>query len=396
MSADMNRLYQARLDRYVAAMRNERPDRVPIRPFIAEFAAKYAGYSCQEATYRVDKALRATRKCAKDFDWDAVPATLISPWSGLVDAVGLKLYTRPGIDTPPDRTTQYVEPRDEAEAYMRADEYDAFCADPTQFLAMVWMPRVCRDISEAAPGSYRSILAWLRGGMGLLAPPYAEQGRLLRNECGTPLAMMGMLKAPFDIIADKLRGFRQISADIHRQPEKVIAACEAIKPHALFIALQGADPERKLPIPLWLHRGCIPFLSYQAYEKFYWPTLKALILELWERGHQVLFYAEGDWNHNLQYTAELPDKSIIYHVDRGDIFEVHRLLGQKFCLSGGIPNDLLAFGTVDEIRTYCRGVIDGVARDGGYVMDAGAIIQHDAKIENVQAMTDLTLEYGVY
>ncbi len=40
--------------------------------------------------------------------------------------------------------------------------------------------------------------------------------------------------------------------------------------------------------------------------------------------------------------------------------------------------------------------IDGVARDGGYVMDASAIIQNDAQIENVKAMTDFTREYGVY
>ena len=35
--------YQERLARYVTAMRNEMPDRVPIRPFVAEFTASYAG-----------------------------------------------------------------------------------------------------------------------------------------------------------------------------------------------------------------------------------------------------------------------------------------------------------------------------------------------------------------
>jgi len=83
-------------------------------------------------------------------------------------------------------------------------------------------------------------------------------------------------------------------------------------------------------------------------------------------------------------------------VDRGDIFETHRKIGHKFCLSGGIPNYLLGVGTPDEVRGYCKKVIDGVARDGGYVMDASAIIQDDAQIENVRAMTDFTREYGVY
>jgi hypothetical protein len=41
-------------------------------------------------------------------------------------------------------------------------------------------------------------------------------------------------------------------------------------------------------------------------------------------------------------------------------------------------------------------VIDGVAKNGAYIMDASAIMQNDAKVENVRAMTDFTREYGVY
>jgi hypothetical protein len=40
--------------------------------------------------------------------------------------------------------------------------------------------------------------------------------------------------------------------------------------------------------------------------------------------------------------------------------------------------------------------MEGVAGNGGYIMDASAIIQNDAKIENVRAMTEATLEFGVY
>ena len=47
------------------------------------------------------------------------------------------------------------------------------------------------------------------------------------------------------------------------------------------------------------------------------------------------------------------------------------------------------------MRRHCRQVIDGVARDGGYIMDASAIVQN-AKVENIRAMTEATLEYGVY
>ena len=86
----------------------------------------------------------------------------------------------------------------------------------------------------------------------------------------------------------------------------------------------------------------------------------------------------------------------MYHVDKADIFEVHKKIGHKFCLSGGISNTLLSFGTPDEVRQCCKEVIDGVARDGGYILDAEAIMQDDTKVENVRAMTDFVREYGVY
>jgi len=398
MTAAMEQRYTERLRRYVTAMRNEKPDCIPVRPFVAEFTAKYAGYTIQEVTQDYQKAFAAARKCAADFDWDAVVANMVYGWSGLTQAIGLKYYAVPGVDLPPDTPFQYLEPPEE-HAWMRPEEYDELIADPTGFLFNVWLPRVSADVSPLGkPTSYRNNLSFLKGGMAMLGyfNAFGTQAALLRSESGTVSAIAGILKAPFDIIADKLRGYKGLCMDLFRQPKKVLAACEAMMPHLLHVAASGADPDKNVPIGLWMHRGCVPFLSPEQFERFYWPTLKQIIDGLWQRGHQALLTAEGEWNPNLKYIAQLPDLSIIYHVDRGDIFEVHRAVGHKFCLSGGIPNDLLAFGTPPDVREYCKKVIDGVARDGGYIMDASAIMQDDTKAENLRAMTEFTREYGVY
>jgi len=397
MTAAMEQRYTERLRRYVRAMRKEKPDRIPIRPFVAEFTAKYAGYTIQEVTQDFQKAFAAARKCAADFDWDAVVANMVYGWSGLTQAIGLRYYAVPGVDLPPDTPFQYLEPPEE-DAWMRPDEYDELIADPTGFLFNVWLPRVSADVSPPGkPTSYRNNLSFLKGGMAMLSyfNAFGTQAALLRSESGTVSAIAGILKAPFDIIADKLRGYKGLCMDLFRQPKKVLAACEAMMPHLLHVAASGADPDNNVPIGLWMHRGCVPFLSPEQFERFYWPTLKQIIEGLWARGHQVLFYAEGDWTAHLDSFAELPDASIIYHVDQGDIFETHTRIGHKFCLSGGIPNFLLSYGTPDQVREHCRKVIDEVARDGGYVMDASAIVM-DAKVENMRAMTEFTREYGVY
>ena len=401
MPEDMEQLYQQRLERYVTAMQNEKPDRVPIRPFAAEFAARFAGYTNQEVTHDIDLAFDAIRKCCAHFDWDATVGNMVYVWTGLIDAAGINYYTIPGIDTPADAAFQYVEPPDDDSAFMRADEYDEFIADPTGFLANVWSPRVNDNVAATGEAtSYRNNLAWLKGGMSMLHyfTKFGEQIGRMKSETGTVHAIAGCLKMPFDILADKLRGYRGLCADIYRRPEKVKAACEALRPHMMFNAVAGADPTKTVPIAVWLHRGCAPFFSLEVFGEFYWPTARQITEDIWDngKGHQILYYAEGDWNPNLEFVAELPERSIIYHVDRADIFEVHEAIGHKFCLSGGIPNDVLTYGTRDEVRQQCRRVIEGVGKDGGYIMDAGAIMQDDAKVENVEAMTDAAREFGNY
>jgi len=394
----MEQLYTERLARYTTALRNGKPDKIPIRPFVAEFTAKYAGFSCQEVTHDYENAFAAARKCAADFDWDAVVPNMVYGWTGLTQAIGLRYYAVPGIDIAPNVGFQYLEPPEE-EAFMKADEYDALTADPTGFLFNIWLPRVATDVKRmGSRTSFRNNLSFLKGGIAMMRyfGAFGTQIARLRKESGTVSAICGMLKAPLDILADKLRGYLGLCIDLQERPEKVKEACEALMPHLYHVALSGADPAKQLPIAMWMHRGCVPFISHQQFDNIFWPTVKPLIEELWKHGHQVLLYAEGRWGAHLKSFAELPAGSVIYHVDQDDIFECHRVLHDKFALSGGIPNYLLGFGTPDEVRACCKKVIDGVAGHGGYIMDASAIVQNDAQVENMKALTDFTREYGVY
>jgi len=398
MARDMEALYQQRLKRYVTAMRGGKPDRIPIRPFVAEFIATYAGYTCQEVAHDYTKAFEATCRCAADFDWDATVPNMVYVWTGLTQALGLRYYAIPGIDISAGTGFQYKEPPEDG-AYMQPQEYDALIADPVGFLYNVWLPRVSADVrGPGEANTLRNQAALIKGGMAMMQyfNAFGPQCERLRKECGTVSAIAGILKAPMDILADKLRGYLGLVTDLIDRPKKVLAACEALMPHLTWVALSGADPAKNVPIGWWMHRGCVPFVSRGHFENIFWPTMKPILQELWRRGHQVLAYAEGKWAPHLGRFAELPAGSFVYHCDRDDPLEVRRALGDGFCLSGGIPNGLLAFGTPDQVRARCKKVIDDVARNGAYIMDASAIMQNDAKVENVRAMTDFTREYGVY
>ena len=390
--------YQQRLRRYVTALRNEKPDRLPVRPFVAEFTARYAGFTCQEVAHDYRKAFAAALLCAREFDWDAVVPNMVAAWTGMAQAAGLRYYGIPGIDVPHDVAFNYIEPPEE-QAFMREDEYEALIDDPTGFLYNVWLPRVSTEIRKPGEAvTYRGTLALVKSAMAMRQyfdafGPHIEQ---LRVEAAMPCAIAGIFKAPFDIIADKLRGYLGLTMDMFTQPKNVLRACEALMPHLFHVGLTTADPARLLPIGFWMHRGCVPFVSPPTFASHYWPTLKPIIEEFWKRGHQTLFYAEGRWQHHFQSFRELPERSIVFHCDRDDVFEVHRQLHDRFAISGGVPNVLLSFGQPAEVRDFCARIIAEVARDGGYIMDAGAIMQNDTRPENLRATTDVCRELGIY
>ena len=395
---DTEQLYQQRLARYITAMRNEKPDCVPIRPFVAEFTARYAGYTCQDVAHDYTKAFDAAVKTAKDFQWDAVVPNMVYVWTGLAQAAGLRYYGIPGIHIPHTTGFNYAEPTEE-NAFMRSDEYDQLIADPTGFLYNIWLPRVSTEISQIGqPATYRNNLALVKSAMAMLQyfVAFGPQIERLRKEAGVVSAIAGIFKAPFDILADKLRGYIGLTMDMHRQPKKVLAACEALMPHLCHVGLTTADPNKQVPIGFWLHRGCVPFIHPRTFDSHYWPTLKPIIEEFWKQGHQTLFYAEGKWKHHLESFRELPERSIVFHCDQDDIFHVHNKLHDRFALSGGIPNRLLSFGQPEEVRQFTQRVMAEVAAQGGYILDAGAIMQDDTSIENLRIMTETGREKGRY
>jgi hypothetical protein len=398
VARDTEQLYSERLGRYVTAMRNGMPDRVPLRPFAAEITARHAGYRCEEVTHDYRKAFEAVIRCCHDYEWDAVVPNMVYVWTGLTQSIGLTYYGVPGIDVGPDVGFQYREPAEER-ALMKREEYDELIEDPVRFLYETWLPRASTEVAaKGQPTTYRNNLSFIKGGMAMLSyfNAFGPQLERMRRECGTPSSICGMLKAPLDILADKLRGYIGLAFDLMEIPEKVTAACQALMPHLGFLALNSADPGKQVPIPIWMHRGCVPFISREHFDTIYWPTLRPIVEALWAQGNQTLFYAEGRWDAHLDRFNELPAGSIVYHLDRTDPLEAHRVMGKKFCLTGGVPNALLTFGSVDEVKQHCRWLIETIGADGGYIMDASAIMQNDATLQTLKAMTDATLEYGVY
>ncbi|HUW65013.1 MAG TPA: uroporphyrinogen decarboxylase family protein [Spirochaetia bacterium] len=383
MTKGNEKLYQERLNRYTTAMDLGKPDKVPIRLSLSEFMAKYAGFQLQEIYYDLEKNIAATNKVLSDLDVDAISGAPSLWWASLHDAVGARYLKYAGRELEANSQFQYVE-----DEYMLAEDYDAFTADPTRWIMEVYLPRIHKDL--AAPGSYRAGVALLKSAAAM-ATANARMQRARASwaeDYGMPMSIAGFAKAPFDTLADTLRGLKGIMMDLRRRPEKVLAALEVVVPHNVFYALATSGGNTLLPAFMPLHRGSFPFLNPDYWQRFYWPSLKQVIEELWARGKRTLFYAEGNWTPYLAAIAELPPKSIVFHVDVTDMAKAKEVLGGRFCLSGNVPNTLMAYGRPEDVREYCKRLIDEYAGDGGFIIDTGGVMQADVKLENVVALIE--------
>ena len=78
-----------------------------------------------------------------------------------------------------------------------------------------------------------------------------------------------------------------------------------------------------------------------------------------------------------------------------DMVEAKKAMRDRCCIRGNVPASLMATGTPEQVREYCKTLIDVCGEDGGFILDSATDLR-DAKVENVEAMFAFTREYGVY
>ncbi|MBW2028764.1 MAG: uroporphyrinogen decarboxylase [Deltaproteobacteria bacterium] len=391
MSDDIQKQFNDRLARYQAAIALEMPDRIPISAGSNYFAEIYAGNTNQEFIYNSDQWIESDRRFVRDFpEVDNLRSGRL--WGPYIDAVGWNMYKLPGREISPTIQFQFIEGE-----RMKKDEYDLLIRNPAEFIFERVLPRVFNEFAER--GSMRSYIAFLKAGMGAMMMGDLVRKRFehLEKELGMPLPMVGSITSPFDCLADGLRGLNGIMVDIFKQPDKVKEACDAIVPHIVNIALSSADPLRRYPIHMPLHRGCRPFLSPRQFDEFYWPPLKKTMMMLIDAGYTIRPYLEGDWGSNWYHFRELPRGKLLLDIDGpGDIHKAKEELGDWQCIAGGVPDSTLILGTPEDVRSKVKHLCETVGKDGGYIINGGNGIPYDTKPENYRAMIDAVLEYGRY
>ena len=405
--------YRERVSRFIKVFRLEKPDRVPLILPAGSFPLYHAGMTLKEAMHDNQRLCQAYRKFLDEFESDTYAGPMMVPSAKASEIINTRTIRWPGHGLPDHASMiQFVEGE-----YMKEEDYDLFLEDLTDFCLRRYIPR---SIGALAPFENFPPTPFILGMANKFLTPalmpqvraayqaivdYGEEtakwmGPLMQFDReatarGYPTLFGGQSHAPFDILADTLRGTKGIVRDMYKQPEKLLAAIEKVTPMNIDCGLDGVKMTGRPIVFFALHKGDDTFMSKKQYEKFYWPTFQKVILGLVEEGVVPLLFAEGKYDNRLDIIKDLARGKVVWHFDQTDMFRAKEILGDNACIAGNVPASLLCTGTPQAVKEYCRKLIEVCGEGGGFILTGGASVDK-CDPANLHAMTDAVMEYGVY
>ena len=411
-------LYAERAKRVDDAIHLRQPDRIPIALTFSNLLAEIGGITRQDLCERPDMALAALEKAALRYQPDIASGVYVGS-SGPSRVLGDRMTKWPGYGLGENDSFQFHE-----DEYMKAEDYDSFLADPADWAIRVYLPRAFSqleglsnlpNLAMAALGTYA--MSMYVADMAL--PPVvsafqalAEAGQLqlaYLQKMGEQVARMAslgfpphpllggaLMAAPFDFMGDTLRGMKGLFVDMRRRPEKLLEAEEKVGRMQTENAIARCRASGTSSAFIPLHRGSDGFISIPAFERFYWPQFKKMMLDLIVAGITPLVFWEGNWNQRLHYLAELPKGKTVGMFQQSDIFKVKEVLGRTMCILGGMPVSMLLKSTPEEIRECTKKLCQVVGKGGGFIMSTDIGEMEGADLDLVEVWVDATREFGVY
>lgn len=279
--------YQKALLRLKDVIQLRVPDRVPFIPIFEMFPIYYQGLTVQEAMYDYDKVHKAWKQTILDTDPDLYLNPVLCYPGRAFDALDLRYMRWPGKGLGPNQIYQFVE-----DEYMRADEYDEFLFDPTDYMLRKYYPRVfgilepLKTLSPLHNGIWLGMLAWTAGfasdDIAKAFENLVKAGKEMLDwfiflvtfdaeikSLGYPNVVGGMTFAPFDLVGDTMRGTKGIMLDMYRQPDKLLQVIDKMTTIAINMGISSGKAAKNPMVWMFLHKGAGGFMSDEQFNTFY-------------------------------------------------------------------------------------------------------------------------------
>ena len=338
------------LERCLAVLNDEIPDRIPVLPQAFLFAVETAGCTMAEVNRDAGRMAKAQILSQEKFGYDGCIVDFDD--ASLAEACGAKVIYR-------ENEPAVV---DENEPLLKHLE-------------------AIGDLSLPDPNTSPRLQHWL------------ETTRILADKIGDHVFIMGRADQGAFSLACLLRGIGQFMTDIVTEDPETIQnllvycrnAC------ALFAKAQKDAGAHATSIGDALAGPNL--ISPEMYALFAYEHEKILTGEVQSYGIPLSLHICGDTTSIIAKMASTNAK--ILEIDSSvDIREAKKQCGSKTVLMGNIdPADPLVLGTADGVERIAKSIIQQ-SKGRGLFLSSGCAMGRNTKPENVQAMVRAAKKYG--
>ncbi|MEM2128683.1 MAG: uroporphyrinogen decarboxylase family protein [Candidatus Methanomethylicaceae archaeon] len=347
-------------ERLVAVLMGQKPDRVPVSPFILGYAAKIVGLPIGDLYTDPKKSFRAQLLCAEMHGYDS------SPMYGYAAVGAWEFGGKVGFPYEPGQSAPYVvkEPVESEEDVDRLEVPDPKNAGSVP-IAM-----------EIARQCYASGL-----------PAVFQSGEVLTyagNIMGPTRLLTWMIRKP------------ELVHKVCKKVEEFLIACAEY-----FTSTFGAD-------------RCIAFaggpiesnklISPKQFEEFVYPYMLRIHRKILDMGVQIILeHPCADQNKNMPWYRKLREEcgwrgKYVWNFGPETPLETQiAQFGEHDVIMGNVDPPSFQFRSFEEVLLLCKENIErGIKNPSGYILGPGCEMPPLAPPINVYAMIKASREYGRY
>jgi len=365
-------------ERVEAALRLEKPDRVPIVPALMVAAASHlAGVSRAQVCADVNVAIDALLKVFDDFGgWDAIwqPVPDVPHLFQLILPMKIKV---PGIDLPDNYVMQILE-----EEVLKPEDYD-------KIAEMGWFKFHTEDcIFRVCDTTPEDVTKWAIEAFAAMSRVTAEV-----EKRGVSLLLGSAAMHPFFTLSLG-RSMVKFTEDLYYSPEKLERALKRLTAEFIQSTITACKVSGTKVGNCTEERASAFYYPLWVFERFWWPYTMEIVDAMWSEGLVTLFHMDTPWDKNIPYFKKLPRGSYILELDSTtDIFAAKEVVRGHGIIHGDVPAALYSLGKPEDMEAYVKKLIDEVGGDGGYILGDGCSTAADAKPENFRAMLETAKNY---
>ena len=268
------------------------------------------------------------------------------------------------------------------------DEFDEYTKDPNLFVwkkvgPMFFENLTYQDIEDAVKANQKYV-NYVVGIQNTMVYEY-----------GVPLLGKTVALHPLENVLNAGRGIKNISTDLRRRPEKLMAITD-VKASAIYntVSTNLDTPSDNYAFDLRITMLMHSLTNRKQFEEIFWPFIRNVIDIGLNKDKKIFLFVEASIQRLADFFDDFKRGNICMLNEMDDIFELRERF-PNLALCGGMNINMLQYGSPEECKVRVRKLVSEMGPGYIFGQDKMMSFRTDGRRENMLAAREALDELGM-